>query len=250
MKAYYAARFFHDFIMIYPFYSLLFRQRGASESEIGWLLGIWSLSVVVFELPAGLVSDRMRRRTVLLFSVVAKALAFILWMPSSSFILPLAGFIFWGLSEALKSGTEEAWLYEKLSAVGRSIIPPLRNCFKKTPSYEPVCACCTASPVPYGINIKFVGSAGLCSFLFRFCSAWCSDRDWFAARHGGKQSGHSAFFEKSGRKSFGDSDDRISGLYRKRLRIENDLVGLRPLRRSHVSGFRVFYKRRKAAQLI
>jgi MFS family permease len=120
---YYASKFFFDFTIIYPLYSIIFRSRGQDEGAIGWLLAIWSLSVIVFELPMGVVSDRMKRKNVLLWAVLAKSAAFALWIPESripesGFILSAAGFILWGLSSALASGTEEAWLFEALHEKG------------------------------------------------------------------------------------------------------------------------------------
>ena len=115
---YYAVRFLFDFMLIYPFYTLLFKQRGQGESEIAWLLTIWSFSVIVFELPTGAISDRLKRRTVLLWAAAFKASAFLMWIPDGGFPLIAGGFILWGLSEALASGTEESWLFETLSETG------------------------------------------------------------------------------------------------------------------------------------
>lgn len=116
---YYLYRFAYDFILVYPFYTLIFSRQGQSESAIGLLLAIWSCSVLVFEVPMGLLSDRMTRRHVLLLSALAKAVGFALWLLPGGFWVMAAGFVFWGLSEALRSGTEEAWLYETLHQAGR-----------------------------------------------------------------------------------------------------------------------------------
>lgn len=101
-------------MLVYPFYVLIFQNRGQGEASIGWLLALWSASVVLLELPMGVLSDRMSRKKLLLASTLTKAAAFALWIPANTFTLFTSGFILWGLSEALLSGTEEAWLYESL----------------------------------------------------------------------------------------------------------------------------------------
>ena len=49
-----------------PFFLLL---ASGSEGSIAWLLSLWSLCVVALELPAGLLSDRMTRKHLLLSSI-------------------------------------------------------------------------------------------------------------------------------------------------------------------------------------
>ncbi len=116
---YYLFKASFDLILAYPLYVLIFQNRGLNETSIAWLLALWSLSVVALELPMGVLSDKTDRKKVLFAASIAKALAFTLWIPAQSFLLILAGFILWGLSEALHSGTEEAWLYESLADSGR-----------------------------------------------------------------------------------------------------------------------------------
>jgi MFS family permease len=114
ISLFYLMKFSSDFMLVYPFYTLIFKTRGLDEIAIGWLLAIWSLSVVIFEIPMGLISDRMKRKRALLLSAFFKAMAFGLWIIPGGFVPMAAGFIFWGLSGATASGTEEAWLYETL----------------------------------------------------------------------------------------------------------------------------------------
>lgn len=116
---YYLVKFFFDFILLYPLYVLIIQNRGMSEGSIAWLLALWSLSVVLLELPMGVLSDRCSRRKILLMASLSKALAFLVWIPARSFAMFTLGFILWGLSEALASGTEEAWLYENLAEQGQ-----------------------------------------------------------------------------------------------------------------------------------
>lgn len=118
IRPYYASRFFSEFILVYPFYLLILQQRGLSPATSGWLMAIWSFSVMAFEIPAGMVSDKANRKYVLVAAVIVKALAFLLWIPNWGFVAIATGFVLWGLSESLNSGTEEAWLFETLASEG------------------------------------------------------------------------------------------------------------------------------------
>jgi len=119
LALYYLYRFSFDFILVYPLYVLIFQNRGLHEGAIAWLLALWSFFVVVLELPAGVLSDRLPRKHLLVAAALTKALGFLIWIPAQSFFLFSVGFFFWALSEALVSGTEEAWLYETLVEAGR-----------------------------------------------------------------------------------------------------------------------------------
>ncbi|CAN5342280.1 MFS transporter [soil metagenome] len=110
---YFAAR---DFIPLYAVYALLFRDHGLSPAAISSLFIVWSLSSFVVEVPSGAWADTVPRRGLLLLSSLLYALAFSLWMVVPSYAGFAAGFVLWGVSEALMSGTFEALVYDELAA--------------------------------------------------------------------------------------------------------------------------------------
>ncbi|WP_275100651.1 MFS transporter [Serinicoccus chungangensis] len=99
---------------------MLFADRGLSTAQISVLLAVWSLSAFVLEVPSGAWADLLDRRTVLLVSGVVYVAAFATWMVWPGFWGFLLGFVLWSCSDALHSGTWEAYLFEQLAAHGRS----------------------------------------------------------------------------------------------------------------------------------
>ncbi|KUG51535.1 hypothetical protein AVL62_09400 [Serinicoccus chungangensis] len=84
------------------------------------LLAVWSLSAFLLEIPSGAWADLLDRRRVLVASGVVYVAAFATWMLWPGFWGFLLGFVLWSCSDALHSGTWEAYLFEQLSARRRS----------------------------------------------------------------------------------------------------------------------------------
>lgn len=112
---YYAVR---DFIPLYAVYALLFRDHGMSDAAISSLFVIWSVTSFLAEIPSGVWADLLSRRALLVVSSLLYACGFALWIVVPSYPGFAAGFVIWGLSGALMSGTFEALLYDELAALG------------------------------------------------------------------------------------------------------------------------------------
>ena len=113
-KIFYIYKFLSGCLPIYAFYTLLFKERGHSVTEIALLLSLWSVFTIIFEIPAGILADRWNRRNMLVLASISKAMCFIIWFFSHSFYLFALGFAFWGVSGAFSSGTEEGLIYDNL----------------------------------------------------------------------------------------------------------------------------------------
>lgn len=111
--SYFAVR---DLIPLYAVYALLFRDHGLSPAAISSLFIIWSLTAFVAEVPSGAWADTVSRRGLLVLSSLLYALGFSLWLVAPSYGAFAAGFVLWGVSEALMSGTFEALVYDELAA--------------------------------------------------------------------------------------------------------------------------------------
>lgn len=118
INLYYWYKFFKDLVLIYPVYILLFETRGLTVSQISMLLAVWSASVVVLEIPTGIIADHWNRKKMLLIGSFTKAGCFACWYFADSFSLFALGFILWGISESFCSGSEEALLYDTLKEQG------------------------------------------------------------------------------------------------------------------------------------
>lgn len=112
---YYAIR---DLIPLYAVYSLLFRDHGVSTGGVSSLLAIWSITAFVTEVPSGAWADAVSRRVLLILSSLLYAVGFSLWMLVPTYAGFAAGFVLWGVSGALMSGTFEAFVYDELAAHG------------------------------------------------------------------------------------------------------------------------------------
>jgi MFS family permease len=115
----YLFAFFGEFMLIYPFYMLMFEDYGLSPVKISLLLTVWAISVLVLEVPSGALADRFSRKWVIISAQCFKITAFSLWVFFPSFIGFFLGFLFWGIKEALASGTFEALIYDELKESGK-----------------------------------------------------------------------------------------------------------------------------------
>ena len=109
--AYHASR---DLVPLYSVYALLFADHGVSATQISLLFVIWSATSFVFEVPSGAWADSFDRRRVLVVSAAIYAAGFAGWMLWQTFTGFALGFVLWGLSSALMSGTFESLVYDEL----------------------------------------------------------------------------------------------------------------------------------------
>lgn len=107
-----------DFVLIYPLYAVLFRDRGLDALQISTLLIIWSVVSLVAEVPSGALADRTSRRALLVWAQVLRGAGFAAWLLAPDYVGFATGFILWGLGGSLVSGTYEALVYDELEAVG------------------------------------------------------------------------------------------------------------------------------------
>lgn len=103
---------------IYPLYLLYFESKGMTVRQISALLAIWSLSVVILEIPTGVLGDLLSRRLLIILGSLSKAACYFVWIFSDRFELFALGFILWGAGGALISGAEEALLFDSLKQKG------------------------------------------------------------------------------------------------------------------------------------
>jgi MFS family permease len=107
-----------ELVPFYPLYALLFLDTGLSAAEISFLFALWSITALLTEVPAGALADRWSRRGVLVVAGVLQAAAFVVWTAAPASPAYAAGFVIWGVSGALVSGTVEALVYDGLDALG------------------------------------------------------------------------------------------------------------------------------------
>ncbi len=85
---------------------------------------IWSLTSFVTEVPSGAWADLLDRRLLLVASATVYAGAFAAWLVLPTFAGFALGFVLWGISGSIMSGTLEALLYDELDVRGAAALYP------------------------------------------------------------------------------------------------------------------------------
>ena len=107
-----------EFIPLYPVYALLFADSGLSTAQITSLLIIWSVVPVALEVPSGALADLIPRRSLLTCAALIRGAGFGLWVLAPGYASFAVGFVLWGSSSALESGTYESYVYDCLRHSG------------------------------------------------------------------------------------------------------------------------------------
>jgi MFS family permease len=116
LLAYLASR---DFVPLYAVYALLFADHGVEPARISLLFVIWSVTGFVCEVPSGAWADSFDRRRLLVLSAAVYAVGFGSWTLRPDFAGFALGFVCWGISSALMSGTFESLVYDELVERGQ-----------------------------------------------------------------------------------------------------------------------------------
>jgi len=96
---------------------LLFQARGLDLFQIGVAMGVYSLTIVILEVPTGGLADAIgrKRAAVIAYAFLMGSSALLLF--AFSFPAVLIAFIFYGVGRALSSGALDAWFVDALQAV-------------------------------------------------------------------------------------------------------------------------------------
>lgn len=97
---------------------LYFAAHGVDATAQGTLFVLWSITSFVCEVPSGALADTIDRRALLGVSGVLYTAGFTSWLLFPAYWGFLAGFVLWGVSSSLMSGTFEALVYDELASTG------------------------------------------------------------------------------------------------------------------------------------
>ncbi|MBG6094861.1 MFS transporter [Nocardioides luteus] len=195
MLAYHASR---DAVPLYAVYALLFAEHGLSAGQISSLFVIWSVTAFVAEVPSGAWADTVDRRHLLVASALIHAAAFAAWTWWPSYAGFALGFVLWGVSGALMSGTFEALLYDDLVVRGeRARYPRLIGNARSSALVFTLLAELAAVPLLHAGGYQLVGVASIGVALVQGLLAATLPVSR-SARHGGRETD-------------GDSDEGAAG---------------------------------------
>ena len=93
--------------------------KGLSYSQIMLLQSISALSITFFEVPTGIVADKVSRKLSLCLSGICFAVAVLIYIHFDAFYVLALGEIMVGLAITFRSGADSAFLHESLDRLGR-----------------------------------------------------------------------------------------------------------------------------------
>jgi len=117
---FYLFQFLLNFQLWWPIWVLyLTEKRGFTLGQVTLIDVPFWMSIIALQVPAAAIADRWGRKPTLMAAACALTAAVTLFGLASSFPLILASYLIWGIGFSLLFGTESAFLYDTLKALGR-----------------------------------------------------------------------------------------------------------------------------------
>ncbi|MBR8535211.1 MFS transporter [Carboxylicivirga sediminis] len=107
------------FMLTMPIMMLFFQDLGFTVEESFQLKAIYSIAIVIFEIPSGYAADVLGRRRTLIIGSIMGTLGFAIYSFTSGFYAFLAAELILGIGQSFISGADSALLYDSLKADGR-----------------------------------------------------------------------------------------------------------------------------------
>ncbi len=110
LKLYSFILFINSYIsgLLVPVLSLLLIDKGASLSNLSIIMGIYSFTIITFELPTGIMADLIGRKKTFCVSLLLSLFYTLVILIGHGFWVLCIGIVLYGLSRALSSGSMEA----------------------------------------------------------------------------------------------------------------------------------------------
>jgi MFS family permease len=115
-----AIRMMRGFMVIMPVIVLFFQDNGLSMSEVFLLQSLFSVAVIVLEVPSGYLSDRFGRRNSIVVGSLLTALGYTIYSVGHGFFGFLCAEILIGFGASFISGADSALLYDSLEGLHRT----------------------------------------------------------------------------------------------------------------------------------
>ncbi|MGH2497114.1 MAG: MFS transporter [Ktedonobacteraceae bacterium] len=110
--------FSYSFNLYYGIAIIYFVQVTHSYALGISILSITQVADALFEIPTGMYSDRIGRKTCIIVGSIAQVLAVVSYALGQLYVILIIGAVFEGLAVALYSGNNDALLYETVAASG------------------------------------------------------------------------------------------------------------------------------------
>lgn len=94
--------------LLIPILSLLFIDKGASLSNLSLIMGMYAVTVIIFELPTGIMADMIGRKKTFCISLIVSLISSFVILFGNGIVAMCIGIVIYGLSRAISSGSFEA----------------------------------------------------------------------------------------------------------------------------------------------
>ncbi len=107
------------FMLIMPVIVLFYKENGLSMAEVLLLQALFSVVIVVLEIPSGYFADLIGRRISIIFGGIGGFLGYLIYAGSYGFWGFLVAEIFLAVGASFMSGADSALLYDSLAEIGK-----------------------------------------------------------------------------------------------------------------------------------
>ncbi|MCT4602427.1 MAG: MFS transporter [Marinifilum sp.] len=115
----YAIKIAKWFMLTMPIIVLFYQENGLSMQDVLTLKGIYSVAVVILEIPSGYLADVWGRKKSLILGAILGCLGFVIYSFSYGFTGFLAAELILGIGSSFISGSDSAMLYDSLLKMKR-----------------------------------------------------------------------------------------------------------------------------------
>ena len=105
-------RFYDAFLLLF------FLENGLSYSEIGFLYATREMTIIIMEIPSGIIADTYGRKYALIAGFLAYIVSFVTFYFSTDFYLLMVAMFLFGIGDAFRSGTHKGMIMDYLRLNG------------------------------------------------------------------------------------------------------------------------------------
>lgn len=114
----YGYSFFDQLVLLMPVYAVFMQSHGVSDAGLSWLLILYPIAVLITQMPATAVINRIGRTRAIIFGQLLKCTAFFMWWPMPTYLGFGIGMFLWGIQISFSGIAFDALVYDELVARG------------------------------------------------------------------------------------------------------------------------------------
>ncbi|MCI9140054.1 MAG: MFS transporter [Lachnospiraceae bacterium] len=88
--------------------TLIFLSKGMTYSQIATIQAFYSMAVVLFEFPSGVLADRYNKKSIFIMSNITMLFCYVMVLFFDSFVMMALAWFLYGISNAFETGTIDA----------------------------------------------------------------------------------------------------------------------------------------------